>query len=203
MQTKLRLVPKGPWMQTYSGIAVDLVNPVREQILVGDIAHHLSMECRFAGATKFHYSVAQHSYLMMQCARNEGHRDKELLLELLLHDAKEAYCKDLHKPLTWAWELLDPQALMIVKEIEGKFDSLIRSMWQLPQKKSFICNEYDMRALFTERQQLMSNPPGDWHEEGVYRPLDVKIVQWTPTMAEKTWFLAVKELTQSRFGEKK
>lgn len=190
--------PEGPWMQTYSGKAVELLNPLRQDILLGDIAHHLAMECRFVGATKFHYSVAQHSYYAFQMAREFGLKDLDLLLELLLHDAHEAYTKDIHAPLKWAMEEMF-QTESPLEPISNYFDSLIRSMWQLPQIKTSLCHHYDMRMLFTERAQLLGPPPFPWHNEGKYEPFDLKIVQWTPTMAEKTWFLAVKDITEARF----
>ena len=52
---------KSTKMQTFSGIAVDLKNPDPNTILVPDLAHHLSQICRFTGACRKTYSVAQHS----------------------------------------------------------------------------------------------------------------------------------------------
>lgn len=186
---------KRPWMQTFTGKAVDMLHPTRDMIDVKDLAHHLALECRFAGACKFHYSIAQHSYLAAQGAQNERATQKQQL-EILLHDAHEAYTKDIHAPYRWA-----AQELMGVEDdmygrIADEFDVLIRSMWDLPSMKTHVCHAFDMRMLFTERAQIMSPPPGDWVGEDEWIPLDIKIVQWTPTMAEKTWLGEVKRLTK-------
>ena len=53
-----------PWIQTFTGKWLDLNSPDPSQINIEDIAHDLSMLCRFNGqCTKF-YSVAEHSVRM-------------------------------------------------------------------------------------------------------------------------------------------
>src|SRR5207244_9677156 len=81
------------WIQTYSGRRFDLLEPSEEMIEIIDIAHGLSLEVRFNGATRFPYSVAQHSLLVCQFTGNK------CKLYGLLHDAAEAYCKDIPSPL--------------------------------------------------------------------------------------------------------
>lgn len=197
-----RSEPKNPWMQTFTGIAVDMVEPTRDMISVVDMAHHLSLECRYAGACRWHYSVAQHSYLMCREVMREGGH-VELQLECLLHDGHEAYTKDQHAPLSWATKALTFGADPVLPLLETRFDRLIRSMWQLPMEKSPECHTFDMKMMFTERQQLMTLPPFAWRSEGQYPAFDLKIVQWTPTMAEKTWLLELKRLTALRFKQGK
>jgi len=51
---------------TYSGILIDLANPTIEDILVPDLAHHLANTCRFTGACRTGYSVAQHCILVAE-----------------------------------------------------------------------------------------------------------------------------------------
>lgn len=80
-------------LPTYTGKLFDLENPTEDMICIEDIAHHLSLENRYNGATKFPYSVAQHSLHVCAMAPDN------LKLEALLHDAAEAYCKDLTSPL--------------------------------------------------------------------------------------------------------
>ncbi|WP_230368851.1 hypothetical protein [Paludibacterium denitrificans] len=48
-------------IQTVSGRYVDLLHPVVSDIDITDIAHHLSHLCRFGGACREFYSVADHS----------------------------------------------------------------------------------------------------------------------------------------------
>lgn len=56
---------------------------------IEDIAHALSLICRWSGNTRHHYSVAQHSLAVASLFRNK--KDK---LDALLHDAAEAYTGD-------------------------------------------------------------------------------------------------------------
>jgi hypothetical protein len=79
------------------GNIVDLANPDPDTIVLDDIAHHLSMLCRFTGAVSEFYSVAQHSiYVMTLIARS--YDDKKLWRTALFHDAPEYVTGDCNKP---------------------------------------------------------------------------------------------------------
>lgn len=80
------------WIQTFTGKRFDLLNPTIDMICIEDIAHHLSIENRWHGATRFPISVGYHSLLVAEQAR------PEIKLEALLHDAAEAYYKDFANP---------------------------------------------------------------------------------------------------------
>jgi len=80
-------------IRTVSGKYINPLDPDPECILIEDIAHALSMQCRFGGHTKIFYSVAEHS---MDVARRVWEVDK---LAALLHDASEAYLMDIPSPV--------------------------------------------------------------------------------------------------------
>ncbi len=63
---------KSTWMQTCTGQKVDPFNPDPDTINIEDIAHHLSMLCRFTGAVKKFYSVAEHSWLLSRFVSPEN-----------------------------------------------------------------------------------------------------------------------------------
>jgi hypothetical protein len=63
-----------------------------------DIAIGLGRTCRFSGHTKKFYSVAEHSLKCVELAHGDG-LPPRFLLDLLLHDAHEAYITDLPSPL--------------------------------------------------------------------------------------------------------
>ena len=49
------------WIQTYSGKKFYPLDPRPEDIDIRDIAHALSLNCRFNGHCRCFYSVAEHS----------------------------------------------------------------------------------------------------------------------------------------------
>lgn len=75
-------------MITHSGILFNLLDPDPHDILIEDIAIHLSRIARWNGGTHQFYSVAEHC-----CRCCDIAEDKDKLL-LLLHDAEEAYWGD-------------------------------------------------------------------------------------------------------------
>lgn len=77
-----------------SGVLFDVFNPQDKDIKINDIIHALSNLCRYGGHCPEFYSVAQHSVLCSYYGRTP----KECL-ELLMHDASEAYLVDLPRPI--------------------------------------------------------------------------------------------------------
>lgn len=86
------------WILTNGARAFDLLNPRAENVLTTDLAHALSLVCRFNGHCAWHYSVAQHSLLVAYIIEKEGGTPEEQLAGLL-HDGTEAYISDLTRPL--------------------------------------------------------------------------------------------------------
>lgn len=81
------------YITTISGRKFWPLDPRAEDIVIEDIAHALSMICRFNGHVKSFYSVAQH------CLIVSHHVPAEAALYGLLHDAAEAYLGDMSGPL--------------------------------------------------------------------------------------------------------
>lgn len=76
-------------MITHSGILFNMLDPDPDDILIEDIAVHLSRIARWNGGTHQFYSVAEHC---CRCCDNAKPEDK---LACLLHDAEEAYWGDI------------------------------------------------------------------------------------------------------------
>lgn len=77
-------------IRTFSGQYVNVFDPDPDTILIEDIAHALSMQCRFGGHLPVFYSVAQHSVRVAKI---------EHTLQALMHDAAEAYLLDVPSPI--------------------------------------------------------------------------------------------------------
>lgn len=88
MTTQSRI---GDCIQTYTGKQFWPMDPRPEDIDIEDIAHALANICRFGGHCHTWYSVAQHSVLVSEIAKD--------CKAGLLHDAAEAYIGDMVRPL--------------------------------------------------------------------------------------------------------
>jgi len=80
-------------LRTFSGSAVNLLDPRPQDIHIADIAHSLSHLCRFNGHCARYYSVAEH------CVHVSRLTERGNALWGLLHDAAEAYVGDLVRPV--------------------------------------------------------------------------------------------------------
>lgn len=80
----------------YSGVLFDPLNPSPQKINIEDIAHALAHIPRWTGHTRHFYSVAQHCIRCTRIAEVNGYK---CLLEVLLHDATEAYLLDMATPV--------------------------------------------------------------------------------------------------------
>lgn len=150
--------PGEVWIQTASGVAFDLIYPRAEDVRAGDLAHALSGINRFGGHLRVsHYSVAQHSIL---CAALLWQRTRDRLASAaaLLHDAHEALVGDVATPvkefLGEGWHVLERGVQLAVHQHFG----VERAM----REHRFTLKYADLRALATERRDLMPPHEADW-----------------------------------------
>lgn len=146
---------------TQSGRGLDLLSPDPGQITIRDIASHLAKICRFSGACRTFYSVAQHSVLVATLLRDRG---PLTALYGLLHDAHEAYLGDITRPAREALGALGEGA-MPFQWLEERLDAAVHAAigiaWPLDPSTRRTIGEADMRALATEKRDLMPDEP-DW-----------------------------------------
>ena len=172
---------RSDWILTYTGRQFCLGDPRPEDVDIEDIAHALSLICRFTGHCLRFYSVAEHSLLVVR------NLPKKCQAWGLLHDAAEAYVNDLARPLKTSARLSDYRLIedRILYVVLGRFGLQPRGLpgaWIPPEVK-----QADLRALATERRDLM-NPSGPEWNLGV-EPYE-QVISTTDQYGIKTAFLA-------------
>lgn len=165
------------WIQTFSGKAFDVLDVDPMQISIIDIAHALSQICRYTGHTRYPYSVAQHSILMMDAM--PGGTDVNTLKWALLHDASEAYLTDIARPVK--------PHLGNYMTMEKQVMTGVAYRFGLKGAMPEIVKEYDTRILMDERRSLLGPCERDWGIDA--EPLNVPIA-FMPTTVAKRLFLA-------------
>ena len=160
------------WIETYSGVKFYPLKPRADDVRLVDIAHSLSMQCRYNGHTARFYSVAEHSVLLAEYALAQGRRAQEVMT-VLLHDASEAYVGDMVRPLKpFMGNFVDAEN-HIQRVICEKFDLI----YPFPD----WLKEIDRRILMDERAQIMNASGHNWEIEA--EPLGVTIKGMDPAAA--------------------
>jgi hypothetical protein len=168
------------WIQLYTGQPFWPLDPRPEEIDILDIAHALSMQCRYSGHVNSFYSVAEHSVHISRAV------SPEFALWGLLHDASEAYLVDIPKPL----KPLLPQ----YKAAERSVMACIALHFGLDPVEPPEVKEMDFRILFNEREALLNRSAKEWGIVGEPIP-NLKIRAWNPDAAEHLFLARFTELT--------
>lgn len=145
-----------PWIEAHSGKRVYFLDPTPEIIDVEDIAHSLSLQCRFSGHTSRFYSVAEHSVRVAQHLSDRGHGPL-VVLQGLFHDASEAYLLDVPSPIK--------QYLGPYKGIENKLMDVIMGVVGARWPMSSAVKEMDAVILKNEARQLLPSKGASWINE--------------------------------------
>ena len=109
------------WILTNSKKRFDFNDIKTQDISILDIAHSLSMQCRFNGHCKTFYSVAEHSLFMSNLLSEIEGNTKELQLFALLHDAAECYIGDMPRPLKQNDDFFNDIEQRVMIEVEDRF----------------------------------------------------------------------------------
>ena len=146
------------WILTRSGRKFDLVRPTAAMVDPADIAHSLSMQCRFNGHTNQFYSVAQHCLLVADLVPVEHQ------LAALLHDATEAYVGDMVRPLKEGMRHYAEAygARCPYEEAEERVWHAICARFSLDHDLPASVKHADLVALATEKRDLMPEHPEHW-----------------------------------------
>lgn len=175
---------RGNWMQTFTGRQFYPMDPRPEDVDVVDIAHALSMQCRYNGHVREFMSVAEHCVLVSRLVPAEH------ALWGLLHDATEAYVGDMVRPL----KLHMPE----YRAVEDRVMLAIAQKFGIDPEMPTGVKSADTRILLDERAALLGEPAGEWQIDG--EPFGVEIPAWDPAAAEQEYLLRFAELTEDPAG---
>lgn len=173
------LSPKraGDWMLTFTGRRFWPRDPRADEIDVRDIAHALSLICRYGGHVARFYSVAEHCCLLAQHFVDKF-GPGELARWALIHDGAEAYIGDMIRPLK--------PSMAQFQKVEGRIDKMIAARFGLRGPFPIEVKAADTAILGDEAQQLFSPAAlaiDDWWRS--CGPLGVTIGGWKPARAEQ------------------
>jgi 5'-deoxynucleotidase YfbR-like HD superfamily hydrolase len=197
---------RAPYFTTVSGREIDLVNPSPADVSFEDIAHHLAHNCRFGGAVRETYTVAQHCVLGARLCSQVAKP------YFIAHDAHEAFAGDDTTPKKRAFPLVihemlggraeADQLVMFKMMVRNAFDEFEKRhmkavheaaglAWPVPRDIEREVKFVDRVMLLTEWRALM---PGDVPE--AYRtldgeaiePRDMTIIPWRFDQAKSEFF---------------
>lgn len=169
---------RGDWFQTYTGLQFWPFDPLPSEIEIEDIAHALSLQCRFNGHIREFYSVAQHSVLVSAIIESAHARWG------LLHDAAEAYIGDMVRPL----KIGQPD----FRCVEAAVMAAVCARFGLQPEEPPEVKQADDILLMTERRDLLVAPPAPWTPRA--QPMDAQIVCWPPGYAKHAFLKRFNEL---------
>jgi uncharacterized protein len=177
-------------MRMNSGLNVDVFDLKTMDINIPDIAHHLSLQCRFIGACKHPYSVAQHSiYVALRVFLLT--RDDNLARKALLHDGSEAYLGDVARPIkvTPMFELY--------RNVEEQIQRRVWLRFGLSPDGNELIEQVDNELLAIECETLFSPPLIPQTSSNVPPAHEVnwtvKIPAWDWHVARKTFITVFKD----------
>lgn len=135
--------PVSAELEVYGGKIVDLYKPGRTQFDIDTIAHHLCHICRFGGATKYFYSVAQHSVHVSYTV------PPFLAMQALMHDAQEAFVGDCPTPFK--------KTLEGFEHTENAIQTIIFAQIGLSLPLAPEVKQADLSVLKAEREILLTS----------------------------------------------
>lgn len=155
---------RGLYITTYSGKRFYINDCNIADIPIEDIAHALSMNCRFNGHVNEFYSVAEHSVLVSKLV------PKEYALWGLLHDVTEAFVPDIPRPFKSLIGGFD--------EFEAKLAEQVAEHYNMPWPMPEEVHNIDHNIVADEAAVLFQEEP-DWI--GFYESVCPR--QWIEGMA--------------------
>jgi len=176
----------GDWSQTVSGRKMFFLDPKSEDVCIGDIAHALSLQCRFGGHVPKFYCVSQHCCYVVDILDSIC-CDKETQFIGLMHDAAEAYLVDVPRPVKLRLPEYSRMESVLLRVIFRHFGIDVKDdQWKAVKYADEVC-------LRTEARDLMGDPE-DWHWDPRVKAMTQKIEPISPEEAEAKFLEKFHEL---------
>lgn len=118
---------------------------------IEDMAHAMSMQCRYTGHCTQFYSVAEHSMMVANIMQILDLGDP---FEGLMHDGTEAYLSDIAAP----WKAMLPDYKVMEHTLEVK----MRQHFGLSDNITPGCKLADWLALFVEANSIIPSKAANW-----------------------------------------
>jgi uncharacterized protein len=185
------------WTNTFTGRVARPLEPNRTNYCIEDIAHSLSLQCRWNGHSKSFYSVAQHSVYASDFVRIKGESkptvDRDYRFAALMHDASEAYLCDVPRPIKGH--------LGNYKELEAKTELAIQNRFGIIVNPHVLdaVKLVDNELLVRERNALIVKAPNmiwgfETFDDSYIQTMLEDIECWSPEKAEIEFLDTFKEL---------
>ena len=173
------------YFRTYNGKHVHPLSPSQDEIVIEDVAHSLSQQCRFLGHTHALYTVAQHCVLVSEMVPPGD------ALWGLLHDASEAYLGDLPAPIK-----RDPR-MEFHRIAEERLLACIARRFGLAPEMPQSVKRADKILLATEFRDVTAVDDLDWiiAECGCEPDQSLRITPWPSEVARRRFLARFEELT--------
>lgn len=168
--------PNEPWIRTMRGGVLYPLNPTADQIFLDDIAAALSKICRYNGRLKgeLFYSVAEHCVLLADYVIDRHPGEYMAAMQVLLHDAAEAYIGDLIRPIKG----IMPE----FSAIEDRLLGVIYEKYGVEYPMPDLLHRYDTRILRDEERLALNAGEVDFSYLNV-EPLGIEIEFMAPAAA--------------------
>lgn len=194
-------------LRMFSGRAFDPWSMKPGDLTARDVGHHLSMLCRYAGAVRSFYSVAEHCIVVSRLvalhvtgvAGPKAWPKRRALAATLwahVHDAGEAVFVDVPRRVKHA------EGMERYREGEAAATRAFAVSIGLPPEPPPIVNLIDKELVATEKAQLLYRPelPDDGLlEEPIIRGLVLGCMP--PAEAEMAWLARYQELVRAYRAE--
>jgi hypothetical protein len=148
-------------IRTYSGIYIDVVNIIPEQVFPIDIAYHLARECRFLNSTKKFWSIVDHSVWCFKKAQELYPDDAALHFRVFMHDAHEYLTKDMATPYVESINNKFPGFKDIINAVKQIIQSAINTRFGIS-----VC------PLACDKTRMIDKMALEWEYEN-------KMISWT------------------------